>query len=100
MAVAIGDFNADGRSDLAVANRANTVSILLGTYTGTFGAAADFGAGGLPGDVAIGDFNADGQSDLAVVNGRSDLVVANRESDDLSILLNACSDLIFADGFE
>jgi hypothetical protein len=37
--VAVGDFNGDGKLDLAVANGASaTVSILLGTGTGSFGA--------------------------------------------------------------
>ncbi len=77
--VAIGDFNGDGRSDLAVANTgSNNVSILLGTGTGTFGAATNFAAGTGPFSVAIGDFNGDGRSDLAV---------ANEGSNNVSILL-------------
>lgn len=37
ISVAIGDFNADGRPDLAVANfYSNNVSILLGNGNGTF----------------------------------------------------------------
>jgi hypothetical protein len=67
--VAIGDFNGDGKSDLAVANiSSNNVSILLGTGTGTFGAATNFTVGTTPVSVAIGDFNGDGKSDLAVAN--------------------------------
>jgi hypothetical protein len=43
VSVALGDFNGDGKSDLAVANyNSNNVSILLGTGTGTFGAATNF----------------------------------------------------------
>jgi uncharacterized repeat protein (TIGR01451 family) len=73
--VAIGDFNGDGRSDLAVANDlSNNVSILLGTGTGTFGAATNFAAGTDPFFVAIGDFNGDGRSDLAVANNGSNNV--------------------------
>src|SRR5215831_16859819 len=65
--VAVGDFNGDGKLDLAVANFSGTVSILLGTGTGSFGAKTDFNAGG--GDsVAVGDFNGDGKLDLAVAN--------------------------------
>ena len=46
MSVAMGDFNGDGKSDLAVANaNSNNVSILLGTGTGSFGAATNFAAG-------------------------------------------------------
>ena len=72
ISVAISDFNGDGISDLAVANEAaNTVSILLGTGTGTFGAPTAFTAGTSPRSVAIGDFNGDGKSDLAVANYNS-----------------------------
>jgi uncharacterized repeat protein (TIGR01451 family) len=79
--VAIGDLNGDGRSDLAVANQSSDdVSILLGTGTGTFGAATNFAVGFFPGSVAISDFNGDGRSDLAV---------ANYFSDNVSILLYA-----------
>jgi hypothetical protein len=47
--VAVGDFNGDGKLDLAVANGgSNTVSILLGTGTGSFGAKTGFGKGVLP----------------------------------------------------
>src|SRR5713101_2887005 len=44
--VAVGDFNGDGKLDLAVANfSGDTVSILLGAGTGTFGLKTDFGTG-------------------------------------------------------
>src|SRR5438874_83752 len=67
--VAVGDFNSDGRSDLAVANEGSgNVSVLLGNGDGTFQAAVNYGAGGNPGSVAVGDFNADGKPDLAVAN--------------------------------
>jgi len=45
--VAVGDFNGDGKLDLATANsNDNTVLILLGTVT--FGEKTDFGAGNIP----------------------------------------------------
>src|ERR1700730_17025906 len=70
--VAVGDFNGDGKLDLAVANtHSNTVSILLGTGTGSFGAKTDFGTGGGPISVALGAFNGDGKLDLAVRNQNS-----------------------------
>jgi hypothetical protein len=77
--VAAGDFNGDGKQDLAVANTfSNNVSILLGNANGTFGAATNFAAGIDPRSVAVGDFNGDGKQDLAV---------ANRLSTNVSILL-------------
>src|SRR5881397_2313693 len=66
--VAAGDFNGDGRLDLAVPNFGDTtVSVLLGNGDGTFQAARNFPAGGSgPASVAVGDFNGDGRQDLAV----------------------------------
>src|SRR5258707_1046700 len=67
--VAVGDFNGDGKFDLAVANvSSNTVSILWGTGPGPFGPKTDFGTGSSPASVAIDDFNGDGKLDLAVAN--------------------------------
>lgn len=74
--VTIGDFNGDGKPDLAVANiGAGTVSILLGTGTGTFGKKTDFATGPGPSSLAAGDFNRDGKLDLR--DGKLDLAVAN-----------------------
>jgi hypothetical protein len=70
--VTVGDFNGDGKSDLAVANfYSNNVSVLLGTGTGSFGAATNFTVGTRPISVTVGDFNGDGKSDLAVANYNS-----------------------------
>src|SRR5439155_484341 len=69
-AVAVGDFNADGKVDLAIANGdAADVSVLLGNGDGTFQTTAlTFSTGTWPSSVAVGDFNADGRLDLAVAN--------------------------------
>ncbi len=70
--VAVGDFNTDGRQDLAVVNSSSgTVSILLGDGAGNFSAAANFTPGSAPVSVAIGDFDGDGKQDLAVANFNS-----------------------------
>jgi hypothetical protein len=67
--VAVGDFNGDGKLDLAVANEfSNNVSVLLGNGDGTFQYAPNFAVGTGPVSLAMGDFNGDGKPDLAVVN--------------------------------
>jgi hypothetical protein len=73
--VAIGDFNGDSKSDLAVANLEDvngavtgTLSILIGVGDGTFGAATNIGTGYLPRDVLVGEFNGDSDPDIAAVN--------------------------------
>lgn len=78
--VAVGDFNGDGKLDLAVANaRSGNVSILLGEGDGTFYPAVNYAAGQGPfSQLAIGDFNGD---------GKLDLVVSNFGSNNVSVLL-------------
>src|SRR5262249_18133895 len=66
---AVGDFNGDGKADLAVVNQgSNTVSILLGNGDGTFKPKTDYATGTTPVGIAVGDFNGDGKLDLAVAN--------------------------------
>jgi len=88
----VGDFNADGKPDLAVANSgSDDVSVLLGNGDGAFQTAVNYGAGSVPYSLAAGDFNGDGTRDLAVAN----VGTSNDTSytlDDVSVLLgNACN---------
>jgi hypothetical protein len=79
--IAVGDFNGDGKPDLAVTNSiSNTVSVLFGNGDGTFQAKVDYGTGLGPSSVAVGDFNGDGKLDLAV---------ANNQNNSVSIFLNS-----------
>ncbi len=91
-AIGLGDFNEDAIPDLAVANSGSgSVTILLGNGDGRFvqapgspvsaGWAPDSG-GARPESVAVGDVNADGHLDL---------VLANRSSGRVSVLLGAGS---------
>jgi hypothetical protein len=64
---ALGDFNRDGRLDLAVANnQSDDLSILLGNGDGTFRKATTLPAGRSPLAIAAGDLNHDGTDDLVV----------------------------------
>jgi hypothetical protein len=73
--VAIGDLNADGSPDLALANyAARTVAVLLGNGDGTFGAQSEYPIGSSSLCVAMGDLNGDDRPDLTVANYFSNTV--------------------------
>jgi hypothetical protein len=82
-AVVIGDFNGDGKPDLAVANHGDAsagddgnLSILLGNGDGTFQAPSNMPVGKNPQSLVVGDFNGDGNLDLAVLNSDDTLSVS------------------------
>ncbi len=70
-ALGAGDFDGDGKQDLAVASYTfNNVSILIGIGNGTFvppAANQIYSFGTNPGDLVVGDFNTDNNLDFAVV---------------------------------
>jgi uncharacterized repeat protein (TIGR01451 family) len=84
-AVVVGDFNGDGKSDMAVANFGSAnVSILLGNGDGTYQPAVNFDAGLSPNSIAVGDFNGNGKLDLAVFQAGN---TSNATAGAISILL-------------
>ena len=76
---AIGDFDGDGRDDVAVADLVSRRMIVrLGNGDGTLGPEASYPIGGIPAFIVVAH-----DVDL---DGTLDLVVANRGSDDVSVL--------------
>lgn len=75
-----GDFNSDGKTDLAIANfGSNTVSVMLRNNINTgFEPIVNYATGSMPNSVNVADFNND---------GKLDLVTANDAGNSVSILL-------------
>jgi len=76
-AVRAGDFDGDGKPDLAVATNLDvfgSVSILLGNGNGTFQPQVSYPTGRFSVDLSVGDWNRDGAADLAVVNQSNNTV--------------------------
>jgi hypothetical protein len=73
--MATGDFNGDGKPDLAILNADNSITIFLGNGDGTFTAKTSAGtlSGGL--ELLVADFNGDGKLDLATGNAAGTAVV-------------------------
>jgi hypothetical protein len=80
-ALAAGDFNGDGKLDVAVANSGfgsagGAVSVLLGNGDGTFQAPQSFPTDFNPVSVAVADLNGDGKLDIVTADsGGADVTV-------------------------
>ncbi len=73
--LAIGDFNGDGKPDVAVSDFGHdALDVLLGNGDGTLQPAVSYAVDRLPTTVVAGDFNNDGKLDVALGNGEEALI--------------------------
>src|SRR5205085_1221428 len=83
--IALGDVNGDNKPDILTANVVgNSASVLLnttaqGAATPSFNPVQTFAAGGSPVSAALTDLNGD---------GKPDILVANRDDNTVTMLLN------------
>jgi len=71
-ALAVGDFNHDGKLDVAVVGgfgSGDFLGVMLGNGDGTLQSPTLYSIGGMPSSIAVADFNGDHKLDLAVANG-------------------------------
>jgi hypothetical protein len=74
--LAVGDFNADGKPDVAVTvPNQGLIGVLLNSGNGTFGTAQTWSVGASPTAVAVGDVNGDGQLDIITANANGTVSV-------------------------
>lgn len=102
LALATGDFNGDGRPDLAVSvmnsNTSDTVEILLGEGAGRFQNPVSYTLSAYGSAVSVADFNSDGKLDVAVatITGTLSFFLGNGDGTFQSTPVNFSIDLAAA----
>ena len=104
--VAIGDIDGDGKPDMVIANSgSNTISVFRNISTtgsisaSSFAAKVDFVTGANPTIVIMGDVDGDGKPDLVVVNRSSDNLSVLRNTSTVGIInASSCPKVDFATG--
>jgi hypothetical protein len=70
-ALTAGDFNRDGRVDVAVVNRGSSNVLILLNQPAGFASNGTYSTGASPSSITAGDYNKDGKTDLIVTNQSS-----------------------------
>src|SRR3954469_771777 len=79
--IAVGDYNHDGKADMAVVDQSSSrVNLMVSTGNGSFEDMGSYYANAGAIDAAFGDFNGDGNNDLAVVSTTGSLSVLSGKS--------------------
>ncbi len=89
--IATGDFNGDGKPDIAATSQSSFTSILFnttatGASTPTFATNVNYTVGQYPTAVTVADFNMDGKPDFATANDDN-----GPNGNDVSVLLNTAA---------
>ncbi len=71
--ITVGDFNGDGKPDVAVATQSSGAAVLLGYGDGTFQTAVNYSSGGQFRSIIAADLDGDGKLDLAVAYALGDV---------------------------
>lgn len=87
-ALAVADFNGDGKADLAVARSSGGIAVAFGNGNGTFQAPTNYATGIDSVSLAAGDLNGDGKPDLVVAN-EGNIQSFGTDSGSVSILLSS-----------
>ncbi|MGB9418980.1 MAG: FG-GAP-like repeat-containing protein [Acidobacteriaceae bacterium] len=73
----VGDFNHDGKLDLALTVLSNSIAVLLGNGDGTFAAPVIYATDELPSGLSVADLNGDGKLDLIATGSKVDVFLGN-----------------------
>lgn len=103
--IVVGDFNGDGRQDIAARNLSGALTIILRNTANNGFDAPTLISGAPVGSMAAADFNQDGRHDLAVGRGGQNVVTAlirnaaNNDFDQVNLTINGSAQQIAVGDF-